>query len=57
MADVDLMAKVVPTTTELRAIEKHRIVGWYSLTPAEARRVAGFLNRLADAKEEMVPNG
>jgi hypothetical protein len=51
MSDVDLMVKVIPTTAELRAIEKHRISGWYSLTPTEARRVAGFLNRLADAKE------
>jgi len=47
----DLMSEVLPTTAELRAIEKQRLQGWYSLTPAEARRIASFLNKLADAQE------
>jgi len=51
MADVDLMAKVIPTTVELKALEQYRIGGWYSLNSKDARRVADFLNRLADAKE------
>jgi hypothetical protein len=51
VADVELMAKVIPTTLELRALEQYRIGGWYSLNPKDARLVASFLNRLADEKE------
>ncbi len=51
MSEIDVMAEVMPTTAELRAIEKQRLQGWYSLTSEEARRIAAFLGRLAVAKE------